>query len=423
MAISRRVRNCTLMMLLILVHQTTFCQENFVRGFVVSLQGDTLKGFINYKDWEKNPDAITFKNLNLEVRKRIKPSDIQAFSVGEVQYKSAIVQIEMSDINLNELTKNMELVFKTDTVFLETVIEGKKSLYVFKNGSVRPQFYVKDNNAYQLLIYKKYMAEIEGRNSVKENRTYLHQLLVYLDEMNYIQTKMEKIEYSIYSLRALFLQYYKESKNELVGARKVEKIKVKVGVLAGLSFNSIKFSSYNSPEFTNGIFSKTTSPTAGIFVEFIFPKNQRRWSIENEIVYSSFKTEGKSIADYIDEDKFNSYEIKLDYAYLKLINMLRYKIFIGKINIFANAGITTAFAIKDDKSIQKRTKTYVFDFIKADDTYKVNRKFEQGIIAGLGAKYKNSTFEIRNERSGGMSDLLTLATNINRYNFLVSYQF
>jgi hypothetical protein len=159
------------------------------------------------KDREKNPDRITFKNLNSNDKKYLKPVDIQGFSVGEVVYKSAIVQMEMTDININNLTRNKELVFKTDTVFLEAVIEGKKSLYTFKNGNVRPQFYIKNNDIYELLIYKKYTIEIGERIAVKENRTYLSQLSVYFDERDYIQAKIEKINYSIYSLRDLFLEY------------------------------------------------------------------------------------------------------------------------------------------------------------------------------------------------------------------------
>jgi Outer membrane protein beta-barrel domain len=420
---SKSIKNYTLILLFTLIQQTVFCQENYVKGFIISVKGDTIKGLINYKDWEKNPDKIVFKNLNSEVSKIVKPSDIQAFGVEANNYESAVVQMEISSINTNELTQSKDLVFETDTVFLETVVRGKKSLYALRNGKVRPQFYIKNNDAYELLIYKKYLADVGGQKLTKENLTYQSQVLMYLDEMNSIQSKLKSVSYSIYSLQDLFLQYYKESKTELVDTKKTEKVEVNFGVLAGVSFNNIKFSSYNSPEFTNGTFSKSTSPTAGVFLELVFPKNQKRWSIENEIIYSSFKTEGKSITDYIDENRFKAYDVKFDYAYLKLINMLRYKILLGRINIFANVGVTNGFAIKADKNIQKRTKTFVSDITETDNTFKIDSKQEQGLILGLGAKYGKSTIEIRNEIGNGMSDVTTLATTINRLSFVVSYQF
>ncbi len=39
-------------------------QQNFLPGYIVSNNEDTIKGWIDYKDWEKNPDAIKFKQDN-----------------------------------------------------------------------------------------------------------------------------------------------------------------------------------------------------------------------------------------------------------------------------------------------------------------------------------------------------------------------
>ncbi len=41
--------------------QASFCQENYQPGYIVGLKGDTLHGFINYRNWERNPDKISFR--------------------------------------------------------------------------------------------------------------------------------------------------------------------------------------------------------------------------------------------------------------------------------------------------------------------------------------------------------------------------
>ena len=38
-----------------------FSQTNYKPGYVVNLNGDTLRGFVNYQQWDNNPRTIAFK--------------------------------------------------------------------------------------------------------------------------------------------------------------------------------------------------------------------------------------------------------------------------------------------------------------------------------------------------------------------------
>lgn len=44
----------------LVVSQITLAQKNLQPGAVITSRGDTLKGFIDYRNWEKNPIAIDF---------------------------------------------------------------------------------------------------------------------------------------------------------------------------------------------------------------------------------------------------------------------------------------------------------------------------------------------------------------------------
>src|SRR5688572_5393959 len=35
-------------------------QKNFQKGYIVSLAGDTTRGFIDYKEWNSSPESILF---------------------------------------------------------------------------------------------------------------------------------------------------------------------------------------------------------------------------------------------------------------------------------------------------------------------------------------------------------------------------
>src|ERR1700712_5017910 len=46
----------------ILLPFTIFAQSNYRPGYVIQSNGDTLKGYINYREWDQSPKSIEFKN-------------------------------------------------------------------------------------------------------------------------------------------------------------------------------------------------------------------------------------------------------------------------------------------------------------------------------------------------------------------------
>ncbi|NJK97917.1 MAG: hypothetical protein HC905_26095 [Bacteroidales bacterium] len=57
--IEKKVKFIVLFIGLILFN-LAYSQENYIPGYVIE-NGDTLKGFIDYRNWEKNPNQIAFK--------------------------------------------------------------------------------------------------------------------------------------------------------------------------------------------------------------------------------------------------------------------------------------------------------------------------------------------------------------------------
>ncbi|MGZ3814058.1 MAG: hypothetical protein ACXVJN_20060, partial [Mucilaginibacter sp.] len=51
-----------LSVLFFLLPLISVAQSNYKPGYVVTLKGDTIHGFINYREWNKNPRQIAFKN-------------------------------------------------------------------------------------------------------------------------------------------------------------------------------------------------------------------------------------------------------------------------------------------------------------------------------------------------------------------------
>jgi hypothetical protein len=422
MTTSKKTKLFTLIIFNFLLLQNVFSQENFTKGFIISVKGDTIKGFIDYRNWEKNPDKITFKNLNSETKKTINPIDVQGFGVNNDFYESAIVKLELSSNSTIDLTILKELDMKTDTVFLEAMFRGSKSLYSYKSEQIREQFFIKNQGVFELLIYKRYLKNTDEQTKIAENATYLSQLSMYFQEASNIQSRLRSVEYTKKSLKSLFANYYSQSQDSSKFQKKTEKAFLEFGVLAGVSIFNINFKGTAFPELINGNFNTSIKPTVGINLDIVFPRNQKKWSLRNELMYSSFTTEGNYL-DYEYEEKYSTYKTNLDYAYLKLVNMIRYKLLIGKVDIFINGGISNGLAIKNEKTLEKKTRLFSFNRVENLDPIKSNANYEQGFLLGLGVKYSKYTFEVRNERGTGMSTAISLVSPTNRLSFLIGYQF
>ena len=138
-------------------------QENFNKGYIVSHNKDTIHGLIDYRNWKTNPEYIKFKNNNGEQEKALRPNDILEFSVLDESYISAKVNVGIRSDNIGYLDQNSTLDSYSDTVFLQTLYKGEKSLFLYHNKGI-DHFYILTEKGFDLLIYKKYINNLNIRN-------------------------------------------------------------------------------------------------------------------------------------------------------------------------------------------------------------------------------------------------------------------
>ena len=66
------------LLLLFFVPLISIAQSNYKKSAMVDMNGDTIRGFINYKEWGQNPKEILFKNVLSD--------QPQKFSANEIKY-------------------------------------------------------------------------------------------------------------------------------------------------------------------------------------------------------------------------------------------------------------------------------------------------------------------------------------------------
>lgn len=120
----------------------SFAQRNLQDGFVVLNNGDTLKGFINYREWYKNPASIMFSTAKGSGMQRYKLQDITCFAVNEREmYQRYFVRISM-DRQLVGNIGEKDTSGKKDTVFLKVLQTGKNVTLFSYSDDVKKRFYI-----------------------------------------------------------------------------------------------------------------------------------------------------------------------------------------------------------------------------------------------------------------------------------------
>lgn len=401
-----------------------FSQENFIPGYIIQQNGDTVKGFIESLNLEQNPNQISFKETKTSNIKKYKPLEIIAFSIADETYKSAIVKVDQSNIRYG-ISSDPTFEFRTDTTFVLTIIQGPKSLYYYCDKNRQHNFYIYNNSQYELLEFKAFVKTIEGHDFNEINNRYIGQLILYFQNCQIPNYMFNNISYTKGSLEKLFKYYYNQTRMK-ISINKEKKMKVEVGVVGGICMTDIAFTGNSESTALDYLakvkLNKDFSPTGGIFININFPYHNNKWSLYNELLYNSYTFNGfYSVFNNSNYYQNNTY--KLGYYYLKLNNMIRFKFPVGKFQVFANSGFSNGLAFKEVNSNTLETKFYSTHTIVEIKALEKTRKHEEGLLFGLGLIHKRISAEIRYEIGTGISEYVYLGCVTNRYNLMFGYRF
>ena len=403
----------------------TFSQENFLPGYAIKNNGDTIKGYIDYRNWGVNPKKIDFRSEINSGTVTYKPTEIKEFNVIDETYAGGIVEVENTPVEISKLDHDSKSKITVDTVFLQSLVKGRKGLYYYRNNNGRENFYIKKDDGFELLIYKKYLIRQGTTDLIAEKKTYIGQLNLYLNDCSSIKGKVENSSYDQSDLIRLFQDYYKCTSSDIVFQRQGERVRFEIGILAGTSLTKLKFNS-SDPAYDylgNTDYKLSTDFSGGMLFDLVLPRNQGKVSIHNEIIFSMYKTTGKyEFLDYNDVYKVMSTEF--DYSYVKIINLLRYRFLIGNISWFFNGGISTGIRVSETQYIKKEfTTTYSGTSVFEGSPFPQTKSYEQGYILGTGIKINKLSFETRIEKGDGMINVPKINAWATRYYFILSYHF
>jgi hypothetical protein len=391
----------------------SFAQSNFLPGYIIDNQLDTIQGLIDYRNWERNPETITFITAIDHPEQLYVVKDLKQFAVKNEIYLSAVVD-KMDISNFHGLMEyNADIKLKKDTVFLQMLVRGEKDLLFLKDRDGIEQFYVQTDTSLTLLKYKEYKVEKDGGVSLAENKTYIGQLILTLSACNTIRTIVKDPEYKKTDLIKVFREYHDCIHQAVEYEKKKVRNGVKIGLLAGFSTTTVKINS--STHYLKDIpLESSTDFSAALSFDFRLSRSPSRWSLAEEILYTSYLTGG-----YYDDPQ-NPGAIELGFSYMKINNMLRYTLPVGSFSIFGNAGISLSSLVHE---VNVKHEESIFHPPLDVRAFQDVKGTERGYLLGIGARYKLFSLHLRFEGTKGFSNQDDVDTPTKRWYVLGGYTF
>ncbi|MCB2218787.1 MAG: PorT family protein [Bacteroidetes bacterium] len=411
-----------LIIVFFVAHTVVIGQDNFLPGYVVNMEGDTLQGDIHFADWDKNPKVIRFRNTSNSEVYNFTANNIKSFGVSDVVYRSAIVEIEISPIRLQELDHDPTYKFRKDTVFLKMLVTGEKELAIFIEAMGKTQLYTREGSGYQLLLFKEYLKEVDGLNQKAENSKYKGQLILYLSDCQSITDIVKDAQYTENSIARVF-QHYADCTGEELHVDKPEtKTQTNWSLFAGISNTSLILEGAMHPELSSMNFDKSTNSTFGVGLNFRFKGNQGKWSLQNELMTSFYSLEGHYKKE-INPNEYFVYNADISFTYLKINNLARFSYPAGPIRIFVNGGISSGFMLSETIDAAKSSNFYSNSTNSPIEVFEDIRKFEFGLLMGGGLGFHQFDLEFRFDRGNGFSKITSLKSKTKRLFIILSYNF
>lgn len=249
------MKSCFLLLgCLLLAPLFTHAQKNFKDGYIVTTQGDTLRGNVNYQEWSQNPDKIEFKESRQATEQTFTPENIKSFAVtGLETYRSYLISISNGVTDLTNADVFADSTMHKSHVFLKVLVSGNKlSLYSYTD-KVKTRYYAAEPRTTPVELLQGVVSNDDG--SFRYDYKYRAQLASYVQKLNLdIATYGDKITTARYNERDLMdiVRSLNTRIDTKSAARSTGGVQFFVG--AGINLSSIQFiGSFIVPSYAIGI--------------------------------------------------------------------------------------------------------------------------------------------------------------------------
>ncbi|TKK69224.1 hypothetical protein FC093_07865 [Ilyomonas limi] len=327
-----------------LVFITSYAQKNMKEGFVVLNSGDTLKGFIDYREWYKNPGSILFGVANAGDMRRYKLKDITCFAVdGSEMYQRYYVKMSMDRILMGNIGEK-DTSSRMDTVFLKVLQTGNKVTLFSYSDDVKKRLYILPAN--ETIPVELQNSEYIVNGQVINEKEYRSVLLSiarnYMPDAADLQTFIYNQDYSQNNIMNICYKINGISPQAVV-KQKEKNIPSRFRFFAGVGVNSGEISIGGNNHYAG----KTAGATYGTIVDagadILVNPSIGRLFLRSQLTASAYKTNAYTSVKYYEAKE--NYYLTFNQRNIALHEQLNYNLYNGhNLKWFVGAGVGVNFS-------------------------------------------------------------------------------
>ncbi len=402
---------------------STFSQSNFVVGSISKLNGQSLKGLIDYREWDINPRSIQFKDLSQHIVE-YKCADLLEFRIDEKNeiYKRANVSVnyEIPPVYQTAQKIDYHLKLTRDTVFLLKLADGIINLYYLKDDKSSQHFFIQKNNGRieELIQRTIFVGNTSELNSTTSSHYY--QSVYFDDYKKQLEELMSDYPPIEQEVRNLILNYsstldlvkkYNAFKRQLTYVKPKDK-----GTSAIYAFSGLAQSFFVADDYfynnLDRVTTNSTSATIGVGFEWSIIRSNKKLFVGIETAYQQNKVAYSAEIRHVKND------YNIDVRGFRYNAYLKYILYKGAIvQPYMKGGIYLA-------SYFKRSSLSTDEITRPVSTNPNNLlKSEQFVFAALGFKMRSFFVETRYEVGTDINKITGQNLKIHRLSLLGGYSF
>lgn len=281
--------------LFILFATGSIAQSNYKPGFVITTKGETLNGYINYKEWNYNPGNVSFKKTLNDKAQSFGPLDISYFEIaGFEAYKAAHVSVSMGKTDMQTMKDEIDTASVIKDVFLKRIKQGGNvSLFSYAD-QVKTRYYINDNKSTESSRELIYQAYFDAKTlTTKSKNLYNLQLITlakkYRPENFEVQDRIVQTKYKEKDLLRVIAEINNEDPDK---KESLLNTKPTLRIFAGLGINRSNLNYAVRPQAGTTRSSKTSYlPKISIGIDAPFNPNVGRLVFRTELSFTAAKGE------------------------------------------------------------------------------------------------------------------------------------
>lgn len=321
----------------------SFGQINFVKAYLVDNENNRIDCLIKDTDWERNPQEFEYKrseNSDIEIGNL---NSVKEFGIGvSSKFIRVETDIDRSITELAKLENGRNPIWNREIVFLKVILEGKASLFVYREMNFTRFFYAVSGSEIKQLVFKEYRVE---RGVINTNTDFQQQLFSEVHCGQVSAFEMESLDYNQKDLERYFKRYNGCEGSPVVEFGKSEKRDVfNLRLSSGLNYSSLAISRDLGSTIFHYDYNRELNFRFACEVEYILPVNRNKWGVTFEPAFQYFRGKN-SIANYSKSLQYKS----LDFSF-----GLRYYFFLNeKMKVFTNVIVNSVASLDFDSYYEK----------------------------------------------------------------------